>query len=56
MMKTLHDILSMGGYADFVWPAYGLVLVVFAALVVQGFRAKSLVLKRIRSSKGDLGK
>jgi heme exporter protein D len=29
-MDTFHAFLAMGGYADFVWPAYGLA---FAALI-----------------------
>ena len=29
-MKSLHEFLTMGGYAAYVWPAYALVAVVMA--------------------------
>lgn len=29
------DFLNMGGYAGFVWPSYGLTVVVLLALVIQ---------------------
>jgi heme exporter protein D len=37
-MQRLSDFLSMGGYAVFVWPAYGVTIVVMAGLVVQSLR------------------
>lgn len=30
-MKSLHEFLSMGGYAAYVWPAYGVAAVVMLA-------------------------
>ncbi len=37
-MQRLSDFLAMGGYAIFVWPAYGVTIVVMAGLVVQSLR------------------
>jgi heme exporter protein D len=37
-MQRLSDFLSMGGYAAFVWPAYGLTIVVMAGFVAQSLR------------------
>lgn len=36
---TLDAFLAMGGYAGFVWPAYGLAVVVLAALLAASIRA-----------------
>ncbi|HET7369499.1 MAG TPA: heme exporter protein CcmD [Gammaproteobacteria bacterium] len=33
-MNSLHEFLHMGGYAAYVWPAYGIVAVVMIANVV----------------------
>lgn len=32
--KTFHDFLQMGGYADYVWPAYTLVFIVLIANII----------------------
>jgi heme exporter protein D len=37
-MQHLIDYLAMGGYAAFVWPAYGLTTIVMAGLLVQTWR------------------
>lgn len=34
----MASFFEMGGYAGFIWPAYGLVAVVMAVLVVQSLR------------------
>jgi heme exporter protein D len=34
-MQAAIDYLKMGGYAAFVWPAYGLTAIVLVGLVVQ---------------------
>jgi heme exporter protein D len=39
MTDTLLAFLHMGGYARYVWPAYGLVGLVTLGLVVASFRA-----------------
>ena len=42
-MTSLHEFLTMGGYAAYVWPAYGLAAVVMAAnAVLPGSRLKRL--------------
>jgi heme exporter protein D len=33
------DFLAMGGYAAFVWPAYGVAALVLAALVIESVAA-----------------
>jgi heme exporter protein D len=38
-MDALDRFLEMGGYARFVWPAYGLAAVVLAGMAVQSYRA-----------------
>ena len=38
-MDTLDRFLDMGGYARFVWPAYGIAVVVLAGMAVQSYRA-----------------
>jgi len=37
-MSHLGDYLAMGGYARFVWPAYGVCLAVLTGLLVQSVR------------------
>jgi heme exporter protein D len=34
----MNDYLAMGGYAAFVWPAYGLSVLVMAALLLSSWR------------------
>lgn len=35
----MTEFLAMGGYARFVWPAYGLAAVVLVGMAVQSYRA-----------------
>jgi len=37
---SFTDFIAMGGHAGYVWPAYGLGLVVLAALVLAPIRAR----------------
>ena len=37
-MPALTDFLSMGGHAAFIWPAYGVAVVVLFALVMVSLR------------------
>ena len=39
MVQTISGFLAMGGYAAFVWPAYGIAVVVLAALPIVSRRA-----------------
>lgn len=48
-----HDWLSMGGYAAYVWPAYGVTLVVIGTLTAMSMldhRAKKQKLKKMQPS------
>lgn len=38
-MQGLDAFLAMGGYAQFVWPAYGFALIVLGGLVLQSVAA-----------------
>ena len=38
-MQALQDYLAMGGYAPYVWPAYGLTALVMGGLVLQPGRS-----------------
>jgi heme exporter protein D len=46
-MDALATYLSMGGYAGFVWPAYGIAAAVLGGLALQSWR-------RYRTSQGAL--
>lgn len=37
-MDTLSSFFAMGGYAGYVWPSYGLAIVVMVALLVASAR------------------
>ncbi len=48
-MNSVQEFLSMGGYAAYVWPAYGLatlVMVVNAVSPARRLRAKLIELRR----------
>jgi len=47
MTNTIQDFLAMGGYAQFVWPAYAL-----AAVVLVGLLAISL--RQLRKAEAEL--
>jgi heme exporter protein D len=38
IMESLRALLDMGGYGGFVWPAYGLSVVVLTAVLVVSLR------------------
>jgi len=46
-MSSLHEFLTMGGYAAYVWPSYAI------ALVVIGFNVAA-PLKRLRRLKSEI--
>ena len=37
-MDAIESFLSMGGYAAYVWPAYGVAVIVLAVLIVVSVR------------------
>ncbi len=39
MMERAADFLAMGGYARFVWPAYGVALLVLGSLAIESVAA-----------------
>ena len=39
MTETLGQFLAMGGYARFVWPAYGLAVLILGGIALQSYRA-----------------
>lgn len=43
----LQAFLAMGGYAAYVWPSYGLALVVLAGNLVTAHRRERRVLRRL---------
>ena len=38
MTEAMRDYLSMGGYAPFIWPAYGVAAVILIAFAVDSWR------------------
>ncbi|MBY0406266.1 MAG: heme exporter protein CcmD [Rickettsiales bacterium] len=51
-MEKLTEVLSMGGYAGFVWPAYGVALGAMALMLVatlKGLRKAQADLKTLRA-------
>jgi len=56
---SLADFLAMGGYGAFVWPAYGVTLVVLAAIWLDGARRRRAVeraLQALQRENGEAGK
>ena len=53
-MNSLHEFLTMGGYAGYVWPAYAVAAVVMIAnAVLPGGRLKRLKAEIRRRKIGD---
>lgn len=46
---TWTHFWAMGGYAGFVWPAYGLTLLVLSAISFSSWRTRKRLRQRIRS-------
>ncbi|MGB9428271.1 MAG: heme exporter protein CcmD [Gammaproteobacteria bacterium] len=47
-MSSWHEFLTMGGYGAYVWPAYGIVLVVMITNVILPGRRQRALLKQLR--------
>lgn len=50
----MSEFFAMGGYAAFIWPAYGLAAAVLAGLTVQSFismREKEALVESLRESR-----
>ena len=41
-MEVVSDFLNMGGYAAFIWPAYGITTIVLIGLFLLGLRFQRL--------------
>jgi heme exporter protein D len=55
-MGHFDAFLEMGGYAQFVWPAYGLALAVLGGLTVHSwrrYRRGAVVLEQLQQRRGD---
>ena len=48
MMQQLHEFLYMGGYAAYVWSAYGLSLVIMLLNLVLPFKTEKKILQAVR--------
>ena len=61
-MDRIMDFLGMGGYAEFVWPAFAVTIAVMAALVIVSRRALQAdrrtleSLESVREPRRDRGK
>lgn len=53
-MSSLHEFLTMGGYAVYVWPAYGIVAIVLIANIVIARRRHQRALAALQR-RVDLG-
>ncbi len=49
----MAEFFAMGGYADFVWPAYGLTAAVLTALVVASVRRLKTLERDLAAADGD---
>ena len=55
-MSELAEYFAMGGYAAYVWPAYGvaaLVLIALAIFAVRGYRARQALLTALREQQTE---
>ena len=55
-MNEIMSHIHMGGYAGFVWPAYGVTIAVLSALAltsVRAMRAREAELKMLQAAFGD---
>lgn len=56
MVDSISEFLSMGGYAEFVWPAFGTALVVLGGLLLTSLRtlrANQAALAALQAAGGD---
>jgi heme exporter protein D len=48
-MTDFGSFLAMGGYASYVWPAYGAAVIILAAVWVDGLRRRRAVDRALAS-------
>ena len=51
----MADFFAMGGYAGFVWPAYGATLLVLVIAIVSSLRAHGKARENVRRLEAELG-
>ena len=54
-MSSWHEFLTMGGYGAYVWPSYGVVLVVMIVNAILPSRRQRTLLKQLRRSQAGEG-
>lgn len=54
-MSSWHEFLTMGGYGAYVWPSYGVVLVVMIVNAILPSRRQRALLKQLRRSQAGEG-
>lgn len=54
-MNSWHEFLTMGGYGAYVWPSYGVVLVVMIVNAILPSRRQRALLKQLRRSQSSEG-
>jgi heme exporter protein D len=47
-MSSWHEFITMGGFGAYVWPAYGVVLVVMVVNAILPGRRQRALLKQLR--------
>ncbi|HVI90309.1 MAG TPA: heme exporter protein CcmD [Dongiaceae bacterium] len=53
MTEAMRDYLSMGGYAPFIWPAYGVAAVILVAFAVDSWRRVHQATAALRRLEAD---
>jgi len=51
----MADFFAMGGYAGFVWPAYGATLLVLVIAIVSSLRSHAKARENVRRLEAELG-
>lgn len=46
--SSWHSFWQMGGYADYVWPAYGIAFLILISHVILLLRKQKKILKKLR--------
>mgnify|MGYP006424159547 CR=1 FL=1 len=54
-MAALQDFFAMGGYAAYIWPAYGLAALVMLGLLIGSLRRLRVVQRQLRALEGGSG-
>ena len=55
-MNSWHEFLTMGGYAVYVWPAYGIAILVMAANAILPARRLTRLRTGIRRRRSETGR